>query len=158
MLYFTTPPTQPTDGQYLYIDLLVTFPLTIFIAMSRPQPNLTADLPTESLFYMPILMSVIIMAAIQFAFQTYVFVTLPNHKQFYGTPYNVGYADLKNDEWISYEDTALFFLGNFQYLAACVAFSVSKPYRMPIYDNLLLLISLIVAYIAAFAVMLIPAN
>jgi magnesium-transporting ATPase (P-type) len=68
MLYFTKPPTQPTDGQYLYIDLLVTFPLTIFIAMTRPQPNLTDDLPTESLFYAPILMSVIIMAAIQFAF------------------------------------------------------------------------------------------
>jgi len=157
MLYFTTPPTQPTDGQYLYIDLLVTFPLTIFIAMTRPQPNLTADLPTESLFYAPILMSVIIMAAIQFAFQTYVFVTLPN-QPFYSPPYNVGSDTLTGDEWISYEDTALFYLGNFQYLAACVAFSVSKPYRMPIYDNLFLFISLIVAYVAAFVVLFIPAN
>jgi magnesium-transporting ATPase (P-type) len=59
---------QPTDGQYLYIDLLVTFPLTIFIAMTKPQDNLTDDLPTESLFYLPILLSVVVMAFIQFAF------------------------------------------------------------------------------------------
>lgn len=69
ILYFVG--VQPTDGQYLYIDLLVTFPLTIFIARTKPQEKLTADLPTESLFYLPILMSVIIMAFIQFAFQTF---------------------------------------------------------------------------------------
>jgi cation-transporting ATPase 13A3/4/5 len=74
ILYFVG--VQPTDGQYLYIDLMVTFPLTIFIAGTKPQEKLTADLPTESLFYVPILMSVSIMAAIQFAFQTFFFLDI----------------------------------------------------------------------------------
>jgi hypothetical protein len=55
---------------------MVTFPLTIFIAGTKPQEKLTADLPTESLFYVPILMSVSIMAAIQFAFQTFFFLDI----------------------------------------------------------------------------------
>lgn len=157
LLYFTDPPTQPTDGQYLYIDLLVTFPLTIFIAMTRPQPNLTSDLPTESLFYLPILMSVTIMAFIQFGFQTYMLFNV-RKQPFFQNPVNMGGDTLTTDQWVSFEDTTLFYVGNFQYLAACVAFSVSKPYRMPIYDNKLLFISLIIAYIAAFVVLFLPAT
>ena len=62
LLYYVA--VQPTDGQYLYIDLVATFPLTIFQAQTAAFGKLTPDLPTESLFYAPILMSVTIMAMI----------------------------------------------------------------------------------------------
>jgi phosphotransferase system glucose/maltose/N-acetylglucosamine-specific IIC component len=39
-----------------------------------------------------------------------------------------------------------------------MAFSVSKPYRMPIYDNYPLFFSLIVAYVCAFVVLFLPAT
>ena len=34
-----------------------------------------------------------------------------------------------------FENTALFLFANFQYLMACVAFSISKPFRQPLYTN-----------------------
>ena len=36
---------------------------------------------------------------------------------------------------LSYEETVLFMVANFQYLVTCMAFSVSKPFRKPIYTN-----------------------
>lgn len=52
----------------------------------------------------------------------------------------------------------IFYVGNFQYLAACIAFSVSKPYRQPMWSNYLLFGSIIIAYILAVAVLWIPAG
>lgn len=153
ILYFVA--VQPTDGQYLYIDLLVTLPLTLFIAMTRPNTQLTADLPTESLFYLPILLSVSIMSAIQFGFGWFLFLNV-QRQPFYHVPINLGDDTITGDMWISYEDTALFFLGNFQYLAACLAFSISRPYRVPIYKNIPLILSVIIAYAFGVALLFIP--
>lgn len=47
----------------------------------------------------------------------------------------------------TYEDTVLFIISNFQYLVCCVAFSISKPYRRPLYTNRPYLISLLVLFI-----------
>ena len=141
----------------MYIDLLVTFPLTIFIARTKPHEKLTADLPTESLFYVPILMSVIVMAFIQFAFQTFFFFNIQN-RPFYKPPVNLGGDTLTTDDWVSFEDTVLFYVGNFQYLAACISFSVSKPYRLPIWSNYWLFFSIIGAYILAVLFLWIPAG
>lgn len=52
----------------------------------------------------------------------------------------------------------IFYVGNFQYLAACIAFSVSKPYRQPMWSNYLLFFSIIAAYILAIALLWIPAG
>jgi cation-transporting ATPase 13A3/4/5 len=43
----------------------------------------------------------------------------------------------------SYENTSLFWVSNFQYLTACVAFSVSRPFRQPLYTNLYFTLSLL---------------
>jgi cation-transporting ATPase 13A3/4/5 len=41
----------------------------------------------------------------------------------------------KDDNLESYEDSALFLVGNFQYLIVAAAFSIGKPFREPIYTN-----------------------
>ena len=35
----------------------------------------------------------------------------------------------------SYESTILFMVANYQYLVTCMAFSIAKPFRKPIYSN-----------------------
>lgn len=34
-----------------------------------------------------------------------------------------------------YENTALVFIANFQYIITCMVFSISKPFRQPLYTN-----------------------
>ena len=65
---------------------------------------------------------------------------------------------MTTDDWVSYEDTVLFYVGNFQYLAACISFSVSEPYRLPIWSNYPLFYSIIGAYIMAFLFLWIPSG
>jgi hypothetical protein len=45
-------------GMWLYEDLCVLFPLAIFQARTGSYPKLTADVPTSSLFYAPVVTSV----------------------------------------------------------------------------------------------------
>lgn len=44
----------------------------------------------------------------------------------------------------SFENSSVFFLSTFQYLVICMVFSISKPFRQPLYTNLWFTISLIV--------------
>lgn len=43
----------------------------------------------------------------------------------------------------SYEDTVIFMISNFQYITACLAFSVSKPFRQPVWTNVPFIICVI---------------
>jgi hypothetical protein len=53
-----------TDHQFLYIDLVALIPLSIFSAWTGPYPTLNKSLPTATLFYTPVLISVIVSALI----------------------------------------------------------------------------------------------
>lgn len=44
----------------------------------------------------------------------------------------------------SYENTAINFIANFQYLVVCMVFSISKPFRQPLYSNLWFTLSLVI--------------
>lgn len=52
------------DTQYLYIDLIVLIPLSLMQAWTEPYHKLTKDVPTATLFYFPVLLSVTIAAVI----------------------------------------------------------------------------------------------
>jgi cation-transporting ATPase 13A2 len=53
-----------SDFQFLYIDLLALIPLAILQSRTGAWPYLTEKLPTATLFYAPVLASVIGSAAI----------------------------------------------------------------------------------------------
>jgi len=70
-------------------------------------------------------------------------------------------ASIKWGTWepiISYEDTVIFLVANFQIVVSCIAFSKSKPFRKPIWTNPLFFVSIIL--ILAFDLWLLfsPAN
>jgi magnesium-transporting ATPase (P-type) len=44
----------------------------------------------------------------------------------------------------SYESTALVFIANFQYIITCMVFSISKPFRQPLYTNVWFALSLVI--------------
>ena len=47
-----------TDHQFLYIDLIVLIPLSIFQARTGAYEILTNEIPTATLFYLPVIVSV----------------------------------------------------------------------------------------------------
>lgn len=57
-----------TNYQFLYIDLIALVPLSIFQAYTGAYYKLTKEMPTTSLFYTPVVISVLVSGVIQFAF------------------------------------------------------------------------------------------
>jgi cation-transporting ATPase 13A2 len=45
---------------------------------------------------------------------------------------------------VCFENTAVNYVANFQYLFVCLVFSISKPFRQPLYTNLWFSVSLLV--------------
>lgn len=58
------------------------------------------------------------------------------------------------DANLSYENAILFLVANFQYISTCVSFSVSKPFRRPLYTNWIFTLSLIVIISFSFFLIL----
>jgi cation-transporting ATPase 13A3/4/5 len=75
-----------TDRQFLWIDLLALIPLAFLQSRTAAYPKLTEHLPTASLFYIPVIVSVAGSALIQLAFQLYFFLTVRN-QPFYVSPW-----------------------------------------------------------------------
>lgn len=48
-----------TDLQFLYIDIFIMFPITFFMASTKPSKRLTYYIPESSLVSGPILFSII---------------------------------------------------------------------------------------------------
>lgn len=61
-----------------------------------------------------------------------------------------------NDTSLSYEATAIFMIGTFQFVVTCVAFSLAKPFRQPIYRNVCFLLGIIVTTSCDTAILFLP--
>ena len=121
-----------TDTQFLYIDLVALVPLSVVQSWTGSYHRLTRDVPTATLFYFPVLLSVIVSSLIQFAFQIFFFVNI--RRQPFYVALNPSELDFDTPN-PSYECTVLFMIANFQYLVTCMAFSISKPFRKAIWTN-----------------------
>ena len=147
-----------TDYQFLYIDLVALIPLSVFQAQTGSYHKLTKDMPTDTLFYGPVLISVGVSALIQLVFQVFYYMNVQK-QPFYIPPYNIGTDNtLQNQKYVSYEDTVLFYISNFQYIVTCVSFSISKPFRKQIWTNSPYFVSLILLVIFNTVDLFVPPN
>jgi len=121
-----------TDAQFLYIDLIALVPLSIFQAWTGSYHKLTKDIPTSTLFYYPVLTSVIVAALIQLSFQVFFFFNI-RQQPFY-RPVDPSIAKFGSPQ-SGYEGNVLFYVANFQYLVTAISFSIAKPFRKQIWTN-----------------------
>jgi cation-transporting ATPase 13A3/4/5 len=63
-----------SDWQFLYIDLFMIIPLSIFMGQTEAYKTLTPHLPAGSLLSLPVLTSVLGSVVIQFGFQVFIFL------------------------------------------------------------------------------------
>lgn len=114
-------------------------------------------MPTDTLFYGPVLISVGVSSLIQLAFQVFYFLNVQN-TPFYVPPFNDGGDTITTINVVSYESTVLFYIANFQYLVTCIAFSISKPFRKELWTNRPYFLSVILLVIFNSVDLFVPGN
>jgi cation-transporting P-type ATPase 13A2 len=122
------------DNQFLYIDLALLVPLSMFMGQTEPYRHLTPHLPSGALISLPVLASVIGSILIQFGFQAFMFFFVTwwtFYKEHPDDPYEQPTFDpaVADDNTQCLKNTSMFLISLFQYVVVCVAFSISKPFR-----------------------------
>jgi len=140
LLYFVN--SNLSDNQFLYIDLFMIIPLSMLMGYTESYPKLTPHLPSSSLISLPVLFSVVGSVAIQFGAQVFVFVNV--QQQSWYMP--LVPTDNDNNNTLCYQNTVIFMVSSYQYLVTCIAFSISKPFRQPLYTNMWFSISLVLLF------------
>ncbi|MCR9066956.1 MAG: hypothetical protein NXI00_23510, partial [Cytophagales bacterium] len=118
------------DMQFLWIDLFIVMPLAFVSEYTGPYHKLSKKRPVASLIGWNVITSLLIQNIINIFFQVVAFALL--YTQDWFTP-NVIDPDSNNSECA--EVTTIFVVANFQYIFGVLAFSVGKPYRLPIISN-----------------------
>jgi len=137
--------TYLADNQFLICDLGIIFPLAILIARTGAYEKLTYHQPTGALISFPIVASILVQTTIQFICQYGIYIILSVMPWFYPNERSI---DDDNNVIPCFANSAIFLVSNFQYIVTAMVFSISRPFKKPIYSNFLLtgFLILIIAY------------
>ena len=133
-----------SENQFLSVDIFIIIPLAFFIPATGPYKQLTKHHPTDSLISYPVITSILSQTVIAFCFQIgahyLVSTKLDNYE-------NICDPDDEGTDILACPDnTAIFLISNMQYLITAFAFSISKPFKSPIYTNYYLTFFMIFAF------------
>ncbi|KAM9978366.1 hypothetical protein ACTFIY_012109 [Dictyostelium cf. discoideum] len=129
------------NWQYLYQDLIVIFPLVIFLGMTEPCEKLSVKRPSGRLISLNMIGSLLSHITVCFVFLLVVF-HLVQSKSWFDEPL------LDEDNIFNYITTSLFIFGCFQYSIMLFVFSFGKPFLKAIYTNRYLFLVYIITLIA----------
>ena len=125
-----------SENQFLSVDIFIIIPLAFFIPATGPYKYLTKHHPTDSLISYPVISSILSQTLIALAFQLGAHFLVEYMIKDY---VNFCLPDEDNCEILACPDnTAIFLMSNIQYLVTAIAFSISKPFKSPIYSNIYL--------------------
>ena len=142
-----------SDNQYLVSDVFIIFPLAFFIAQTSSYENLTKDVPESSLLSVSILSSILIHMSLTFIFQFSTRLILKSRNWYVSTCEEDG-----STVFACSDNTALFLVGNMQYLISAISFSMDYPYRKPFYSNCGLVMYLAIALFISIYFIVAPAG
>ncbi|XP_014045343.1 polyamine-transporting ATPase 13A3 isoform X2 [Salmo salar] len=159
------------DFQFLFIDVAIILIIAFTMSLNPAWKVLVARRPPSSLISGPLLFSVLTQILTCLAFQVLAFLWVRGQNWYEKwTPLsdacNVSSANLTHGPNITshvdhkniknYENTTLFYVSSFQYLAVAIIFSKGKPFRQPSYKNWPFMLSCMALYIFLFMIMLYP--
>ena len=141
-----------SENQFLSVDIFIIIPLAFFIPATGPYKYLTKHHPTDSLISYPVISSILSQTIIAFAFQLGAHFLVANMLDNYK---NICLPDEDNTDILACPDnTAVFLISNMQYLITAFAFSISKPFKSPIYTNYYLTFFMIFAFVYSCVIIL----
>ncbi|KAK5624237.1 hypothetical protein CRENBAI_000055 [Crenichthys baileyi] len=159
------------DFQFLFIDLVIILIIAFTMSLNPAWKELVRQRPPSSLISGPLLCSVLTQILTCLTFQVLAFYLVQqqswyetwtpqsdacniSRSSFSESPNRTNSHDHKNIR--NYENTSLFYVSSFQYLAVAIVFSKGKPFRQPSYKNWPLMLSCLGLYSFLLFIMLYP--
>ncbi|KAM4728657.1 polyamine-transporting ATPase 13A3-like isoform 2-T2 [Anableps anableps] len=159
------------DFQFLFIDLVIILIIAFTMSLNPAWKELVRQRPPSSLISGPLLCSVLTQILTCLAFQVLAFYLVQqqswyekwtpqsdacnvSRSSFFNSQNGTTSHDHKNIR--NYENTSLFYVSSFQYLAVAIVFSKGKPFRQPSYKNWLFMLSCAGLYSFLLLIMLYP--
>jgi magnesium-transporting ATPase (P-type) len=118
------------DWQYLYIDLVLIFSFSIVMGYTGPYPHLVKRRPLGTLAGVHVLLSLCLQTVVMVIVQVAALLYLKSQPW-----YQPLHPDPESGNIESSENSVLFQISIFQYVALAVALSTAAPYRNPLYTN-----------------------
>lgn len=129
LLYSVSYQTKIGDYQFIWIDVIITFPISFLMGRTKPKTQLNQRRPVGSLVSRSIIGSMMLQVLIHTIFSLGFFLWA-----------NILYFPRYQPYWNKAEQrkyliTTIFLLTNFQYVFSAIAYSIGKPYRKPVWTN-----------------------
>ncbi|XP_037642436.1 probable cation-transporting ATPase 13A3 isoform X3 [Sebastes umbrosus] len=159
------------DFQFLFIDIAIILIIAFTMSLNPSWKELVWRRPPSSLISGPLLCSVLTQILTCLVFQVLAFLLVrqqswyetwtPQSDACNGSSFSLSHNpnvtsphDHKNIK--NYENTTLFYVSSFQYLAVAIVFSKGKPFRQPSYKNWPFMLSCVGLYTFLLLIMLYP--
>uniref|UniRef100_A0A8D0G0E1 Uncharacterized protein n=1 Tax=Sphenodon punctatus TaxID=8508 RepID=A0A8D0G0E1_SPHPU len=143
------------DFQYLFIDISIIMSLAFTMSLNHAWKELVPQRPPSSLVSLQLLLSVLTQILLSLAFQLAAFLLVRRQPWYHppgdgscgAAPHNTTLSlNSTGREWLgseeeeeesvrSFENTSLFYVSCFQYVAVALAFTKGRPFRQPIHTN-----------------------
>ncbi|KAF0047179.1 hypothetical protein F2P81_000812 [Scophthalmus maximus] len=159
------------DFQFLFIDIAIILIIAFTMSLNPAWKELVSRRPPSSLISGPLLCSVLTQILTCLFFQVLAFLLVRQQRWYeIWTPQsdacNASSSGLSHSQNVTsthdhkniknYENTTLFYISSFQYLAVAIVFSKGKPFRQPSYKNWPFMLSCIGLYTFLLLIMLHP--
>uniref|UniRef100_A0A3P8PBS3 Polyamine-transporting ATPase 13A3 n=1 Tax=Astatotilapia calliptera TaxID=8154 RepID=A0A3P8PBS3_ASTCA len=126
------------DFQFLFIDLIIILTIAFTMSLNPAWKELVWRRPPSSLISGQLLCSVLTQILTCLVFQVLAFLLVRQQRLLMWSIFSLGVnvTDPQNHKNIrNYENTSLFYISTFQYIAVAIVFSKGKPFRQPSYKN-----------------------
>ncbi|CAN9503180.1 unnamed protein product [Ophioblennius macclurei] len=152
------------DFQFLFIDIAIILIVVFTMSLNPAWKELVLRRPPSSLISGPLLFSVLTQIVTCFCFQALAFLLVQEQGWYeQWTPQsnacNISFVNGSIDSpknIKNYENTSLFYVSTFQYLAVVIVFSKGKPFRQPSYKNWPFMLACIALYTFLLFILLYP--
>lgn len=141
-----------TDAEFLYIDFFLITTFSITFSRTGPYKDLVRERPLVSLLGASPILSILTQMMLVVAAQTIMFLNV--QKQ----PWFVKFQDNDEDDYASYENSAVFFTSAYQYIILAVTFAKGAPFRDSLFSNYWLVLNIIIALGATVWINLYPTD
>lgn len=122
------------NWQYLIQDLVIVFPLTMFIGSSKANRKLSLKRPSGNLLSLANISNVLIHMLICLCFQLIIYAQVNKQSDYYPYESQPGFATSATTQR-TYYATSLYYFANFQFILMAVLFSLGRPWKQRIYKN-----------------------
>lgn len=150
LLYSTSYKARIEDYQFLYIDGIIILSITFLMGRTRPRTTLGSRRPVGSLVSRSIILSI----AFQMLIHAIIAIGYYLYNIYYWIPSE--FPNWDSEDIRKHLVTAMFLLGNFQYVATGLAFSIGKPYRKAVWNNFPFFLILILLIFCNTFLVLVP--